>query len=290
VAAALAPLAGMANGARENIIQVTVNEKTLTPEVRATMLNAKSLAIVAGDRSAIKAADLFESRGGYTVTIDRPTAKVGEMTGSERRETLKKLCATNKVDVAMMGRTIKTETGNMMIGALTGRAKVKNDWVLDLLACRTNTAMSFGGNFEMDLGVYNQKAESEYEELVGAEIGNKVLEALGRGNGAQVADGSQASAQKTVSDIPPQERSTATSGVTPSTGTANNPMSPKDIQNKLISLGYLNGKADGVLGKTSVGAIKKFQQDNGLPATGNVDSETQVKIRAATTRTSSVVK
>ncbi len=75
MAVALAPLAGIANGARENIIQVTIDEKTFTPEVRASLLNAKSLAIVAGDRSAIKAADLFESRGGYQVTIDRSTAE-----------------------------------------------------------------------------------------------------------------------------------------------------------------------------------------------------------------------
>ena len=284
VAVALAPLAGMANGARENAILVTVDEKTFTPEVRSALRSAKSLAIVAGDRSAIKAADLFESRGGYVVSIDRPSAKVGEMTGSERRETLKKLCASVRPDVSMLGRTERTETGNMMVGALTGRAKVKNDWVMDILVCRTQTTMSFGGTFEIDVGVYNQKANSEYEELIGTEIGSKILDAIGKGSSGQVAGVAPTAEQNSVAESASKVSKVAAINETAKSEKSDasaNTFSPMDIQKKLIDLGFLAGKADGVMGKNSIEALKKFQQANGLAVTGKPDSETVARLRVA---------
>lgn len=249
------------------------------------MLHAKSLAIVAGDRSAIKAADLFETRGGYQVTIDRPAAKVGEMTGSERREVLRKLCATPRIDIAMMGRTTRTETGNMMMGALTGRAKVKNDWVMELLVCRGNTAHSFGGTFEFDAGIYNQKAEAEYEELIGAEIGGKILDAIGKGKTAQAAEPVAVTASRSQgqsispnlptakSDIAAKEQIRPTQA---SSGVAR--MTTGEMQKKLITLGYLSGKADGKAGRNTIDALKKFQTDNQLPATGVADEVTVAKL------------
>lgn len=59
------------------------------------------------------------------------------------------------------------------------------------------------------------------------------------------------------------------------------------IQQKLAELGYLDGHsktatqgnpADGVYGDSTVEAIRKFQSDNGLPATGVADVETQTRL------------
>ncbi len=52
----------------------------------------------------------------------------------------------------------------------------------------------------------------------------------------------------------------------------------KQIQQKLKDLGYYNGAVDGVLGKASIAAIKKFQKDNGLVADGIVGSKTAAKL------------
>lgn len=52
-------------------------------------------------------------------------------------------------------------------------------------------------------------------------------------------------------------------------------LSPKDAQTKLNALGYDVGTPDGVLGRKSVAAIRKFQGDKGLPVTGQLDSATQ---------------
>lgn len=52
------------------------------------------------------------------------------------------------------------------------------------------------------------------------------------------------------------------------------------LQEKLIALGYLNGKADGDYGKGTAGAVEKFQSDEGLPVSGVADNDTQVRLYA----------
>lgn len=56
-----------------------------------------------------------------------------------------------------------------------------------------------------------------------------------------------------------------------------------DMQAKLIELGYQPGAADGVMGKRSVEALQKFQNDSGLAVTGRLDFATAEKLRAART-------
>lgn len=50
------------------------------------------------------------------------------------------------------------------------------------------------------------------------------------------------------------------------------------LQEKLIALGYLNGKADGDYGKGTAGAVEKFQSDESLPVNGIADNDTQVRL------------
>jgi cytohesin len=53
-----------------------------------------------------------------------------------------------------------------------------------------------------------------------------------------------------------------------------------EAQKKLEDLGYDPGKADGINGRKTLTAIKLFQEDSGLPATGRLDANTQAKLRA----------
>jgi len=57
------------------------------------------------------------------------------------------------------------------------------------------------------------------------------------------------------------------------------PMTVLQVQQRLIELGYNPGPADGIMGKSTVSALKKFQQDNSLSITGRADSETVEKLR-----------
>ena len=57
------------------------------------------------------------------------------------------------------------------------------------------------------------------------------------------------------------------------------------LQEQLIELGYLSGvddgAADGVYGETCAMAVRRFQSDHGLNATGEADPETQARIEEA---------
>ena len=55
-------------------------------------------------------------------------------------------------------------------------------------------------------------------------------------------------------------------------------INPKRIQQRLIDLGYLQGAADGKLGKKSVAALKLFQRVNHLDVTGSADAATVIAL------------
>jgi hypothetical protein len=50
------------------------------------------------------------------------------------------------------------------------------------------------------------------------------------------------------------------------------------IQKRLAELGYEPGPADGIMGRMTKKAIKKFQKDNDLPPTGKIDNDTKNKL------------
>jgi ankyrin repeat protein len=50
------------------------------------------------------------------------------------------------------------------------------------------------------------------------------------------------------------------------------------VQKVLKELGYDPGSPDGIWGKKTTSAIKRFQLDNGLPVTGRLDAQTQAKL------------
>lgn len=179
VAGIAAPIASNLNGARESTVQTTIDDKTFTEDVRNAFLQAKYLGIVASNPSAVRVADLFEKRGGYIVKLNRIAA--GEMTGSERRDALQKLCNSRQTDLALMGRTTKTDSNsNGLTTALTGRVTLKENWTIEMLSCRDKTLMSFDGVLEYDIGSNSQKTRDEYADLIGAGIGGKILAALGK--------------------------------------------------------------------------------------------------------------
>lgn len=51
-----------------------------------------------------------------------------------------------------------------------------------------------------------------------------------------------------------------------------------EVQKKLEELGYDPGSTDGIWGKKTTSALKRFQRDNGLPETGQLDEQTRAKL------------
>jgi ankyrin repeat protein len=52
------------------------------------------------------------------------------------------------------------------------------------------------------------------------------------------------------------------------------------VQKKLKELGYDPGPPDGIWGKKTISAIKRFQRDNGLTVTGQLDEQSRTKLIA----------
>lgn len=61
-------------------------------------------------------------------------------------------------------------------------------------------------------------------------------------------------------------------------GSSPQSMTIAQIQQRLSQLGYKPGPADGKMGKNTIEALKKFQQDNNLTNTGRADNETVAKL------------
>jgi len=53
----------------------------------------------------------------------------------------------------------------------------------------------------------------------------------------------------------------------------------KGVQQRLNNLGYLCGQVDGKLNEQTAAALKRFQSDNNLSATGECNLETQTKLQ-----------
>jgi peptidoglycan hydrolase-like protein with peptidoglycan-binding domain len=62
--------------------------------------------------------------------------------------------------------------------------------------------------------------------------------------------------------------------VAPTTSIATTKEAVKEAQERLQTLGYQAGSADGVMGAKTIAALKKFQSDHSLPVTGQLDRKT----------------
>lgn len=91
--------------------------------------------------------------------------------------------------------------------------------------------------------------------------------------------GSEASAPITqTSSTLSVTKETATVPAPTRTVPSSQKMTVQQIQQRLSEIGYQPGPADGKMGKNTVEALKKFQQDNNLVKTGQADNETVVKL------------
>src|SRR5262249_54831160 len=63
-----------------------------------------------------------------------------------------------------------------------------------------------------------------------------------------------------------------------SSGTSLNADEVRQAQQKLKDSGDYTGEVDGKFGPKTAEAVKKFQQDNGLPQTGHLDQQTASKL------------
>ncbi len=84
-----------------------------------------------------------------------------------------------------------------------------------------------------------------------------------------------------ASPAPPAPAEPARAAPEPAAPAAAAAMGGKELQEVLTALGYKPGRIDGKPGPKTREALKQFQKDAGLPATGVLDAETTHRLRAA---------
>ena len=94
--------------------------------------------------------------------------------------------------------------------------------------------------------------------------------------------GSAKAASKATATPTPKAKATATPAPTSSVlKVGSSGTEVKNLQNKLIELGYLSGKADGVFGTKTASAVKAFQKASKLTADGVAGAKTLSSLESA---------
>jgi peptidoglycan hydrolase-like protein with peptidoglycan-binding domain len=119
------------------------------------------------------------------------------------------------------------------------------------------------------------------EEVTDTEIGKKILASVGVSKTGSSNSTATTEAEPRVEQGESQGQTGKQTGSSSAIATTNKPSTTIQVQNHLVDLGYLSEKPDGVLGKKTTEALSKFQQSNGLAATGRVDGATSDALRGA---------
>ena len=140
----------------------------------------------------------------------------------------------------------------------------------------------------IQLGYLTGRADGSFGVLTAAAV-----KAFQKNNGL-TADG--AAGEKTLKLLYGGSAKAAPATATPKPGTAETPApstlrrgstgtAVKDLQTRLIELGYLGGRADGVYGSKTAQAVKAFQKDNRLTADGVAGTKTLKQLLTAAGKT-----
>ena len=238
------------NGAQSSKVVTTIDDATFTDSVKSAFHKAKRLGVVAGNDVSQKVGAVLESRGGYTVTIDRSSGDNDKLSSSERETALEAQCKSGKNDLALLGFVTSSEKNSSVASAIIGRAIESDSWTMLILPCRTKDKSSFSGVVKHDAGIYNGTDKADAINKIGDSVAQAILDKVG----AHVA--------------------ASGSPETTTTSTAVNVMTLTQAQSRLNDLGFPVGVADGVMGKKTQYQIKAFQKSRGIPQTGNLDDQT----------------
>ena len=151
-----------------------------------------------------------------------------------------------------------------------GSKTYKFSYTVNLFPNDTNTLISVSVKLHADQ--YAFLAREESNEDVEAYLRKKLFDKISLNLGL-VKPGSN-------NEIPPSENLGPAREQTMQQSMKAQPpkMTISKVQQRLHDLGYQPGPVDGIAGKRTIDALKKFQENNNLPVTGNLDDETINKL------------
>jgi len=168
--------------------------------------------------------------------------------------------------IAAIGGSMKTREASAMLTLVDNRSGVQ------VAASEGSASKSdfagfgglFGGVAGGGLGGYQNTAQGKVITAAFMDAYNQMVVAL-RNYKAQTVQGQ---------GLGGGGRLGVDGGAAPSQTRAGAAMSTREAQQRLMDLGYNIGSADGSMGPKTMNAIRAFQKEQGLKATGRLDSQT----------------
>ena len=163
----------------------------------------------------------------------------------------------------------------------------------------------YTGSVDGDFGTATDKAVKAFQKANGltadGKIGPKTMEALNSSKAVRAGTTAtpKTTAKRTATPKPtatPKKTATPKPTATPAVGTytllkkGSRGNSVTQLQQRLISLHYLTGSADGIYGTGTESAVKAFQKANGLTADGIAGSATQKKLYSSSAKAAATAK
>jgi hypothetical protein len=265
-------------------IEIAIDDTQLTPEQRAALKNINSLAVWPEKTGgAVTFAETLAEGGGFqVVTPSRVASALSKlqlsddlrlMTAGEAREVFKKVCQETGADSLVSGKNTGGGT-NMNIWSFD-RANITHDFLVSIYGKSINGPIAeIPVKVKQLVGAKSASTE-EISKLVNIEVAKKLVTLIKNPQKAQ--EQSQQSQYQVTGASSTQSEQAANHASTPEPVSA--PMTTKEVQQRLLALGYQVGVPDGIMGKQTVAALMKFQQANNLAITGKADSDTMARLR-----------
>lgn len=177
--AAVAPgIAGLMPGKGD----VTVDESTVTPELRSSLANAKRLIFFSAESSDTYTSAYLEQHAGYLVTLEAPPAAASP---SQARSLMEGLCERAK-DTGESTLVISSSSGESsagmgtaLLGAVTGRVKVNVQGGINVHNCQDASWSQFSITIAVSQGIYNTD-QSAIEQYLAVGFAQAIMTAAGK--------------------------------------------------------------------------------------------------------------
>lgn len=186
--------------------------------------------------------------------------------------------ASSGFDGRALGSILGQATGNYQLATAVGSVKTQDEAGVWIVGMRYKL---------IDANTTEQVATNYFEQKM--EIGAKGVSILGvssaQAGGVTLDSLVQRLVQEGVADLDRKKegRSSGNSSRSSSDSSSNGGLSRSEVremQTILKRLGYGIGTPDGLAGRQTSQAISRFQQDNGLSPTGELDTDTVSKLRS----------
>jgi len=246
--------------------EVRFKETKISEEDRSAVTTIKSIAVYPGSKENIALASELEEKSEFKIISPNSVRKAqkkgafedfGYLTEAEKTINAWNVCTAVGADSVL----IMTFGGGGSSANLYSakRTEVSAKIEIEFFSIKHKRKLWHQeGELVLKIGA-NSPAEDEVGELVASSVADKFMEVFAL-NPADI------SAPRGIEDSKQTESSRPS-------------MTTMQIQQRLSELGYQPGPVDGKIGKNTIKALKKFQQDNNLPVTGKADIETVNNLR-----------